>query len=207
MNGYGEVPTREKNVGVVDKLCLVESMAEAYAHDREFAEFVLRTIAGSGNGADAQAASWSSFIESLPYRREMGEVLRNPVQVAVLKTGGDCDDLVLALLAGLKSLAIPCQAEILSTSDGWGFHIRARVGLPPLNPKAWVVVDPVWRSEREWAMADRDPIAGNKLVQLSQFVQPNLTGTSSTSSSSSVPWALIVVAGVAYITRRLKWWT
>ena len=207
MNGYSEVPTRARGDGVVDKLCLVESLAEKYAHDRQFAEFVLARVAGAGTGADAQAATWVKFVESLPYRREMGEVLRDPKLTAISGNGGDCDDLVLALLAGLKSLAIPCQAEILSTSDGWGFHIRARVGLPPLNPKVWVTVDPVWQSEREWAMADRDPLVGNELVNHSRSVQPNLSGTLSTPSSWKLPsLALLLVIGLWAALRRKRTW-
>jgi transglutaminase-like putative cysteine protease len=202
MNGYNEVPTRAKREGVVDKLVLVESIADAYAHDRDFAEFVLRKVSSAGSGADAQARAWYEFVESIPYRREPSEVLRDPKATVGLTggkpAGGDCDDLVLALIAGLKSLAIPVQAEILSDSDGWGFHIRARVGLPPLKPQVWVVMDPVWQSERQWAMADRNPV-DNAVLQKTKGVQRSLTGTVSSTWSSlsgSLYGILLSAAGI-----------
>jgi len=196
VNGYTEIPTRQKAQGTVDKLVAVEAMADIYAHDREFAEFVLHKIAGAGSAADAQAAAWCKYVEGLPYRREPSEVLRDPKQTAVKGHGGDCDDLVVALLAGLKSLAIPCQAEIFSGEDGWAFHIRGRVGLPPLAPQMWVVVDPVWQSERQWAMANRQA-ADNALLKHSQCVSPShLAGSGSSMQSSSTltskTWLLLL---------------
>jgi transglutaminase-like putative cysteine protease len=182
MNGYAEIPTRTGMDGVIDKLALVENMADDTAHDREFAEFVLRKIAGAGSGADEQAAAWCEYIESLPYRREFAEVLRDPRETVGSRkgsgvgVGGDCDDLTLALLAGLRSLAIPCQGEILATEDGCGFHIRARVGLPPMNPKLWMIVDPVWKSEREWTMLDANPVQ-NALAKRSFWYAPTMRGT------------------------------
>ena len=203
MNGYSEVPTRGGLDGTIDKIALVEAMATDVAHDREFAEFVLEKVSKCGSAADQQAACWSEYVESLPYRREFAEVLRDPRQVVGsgnrLATGGDCDDLVVALLAGLRSLAIPCQAEILCSEDGWGFHIRAVVGLPPLNPKVWSVVDPVWRSEREWTMIDKDP-RQNALVKRSFWLAPHqLAGdpTPSMLSSSWIPGMALAVAVAA----------
>ncbi len=200
MNGYSEIPTRAATEGVIDKLVLVETMADAYAHDRVFAEFVLQKVAGAGSGADRQAKVWADYVESLPYRRERAEVLRNPRQTVGVGqhqgVGGDCDDLTLAYLAGMKSLAIPCQAEILSNEDGWGFHIRAIVGLPPLNPKVWQVVDPVWRSERQWAMAGQNPLK-NALSEKSYLSPATRIGK----SHKRIPlaWgklALVVVGGI-----------
>ena len=107
--------------------------------------------------------------------------------------------MVVATLAGLRSLAIPCQAEILATEDGWGFHIRAVVGLPPLNPKVWSVVDPVWRSEREWTMIDKDP-RQNALVKRSFWLAPHqLAGDPPPSmlSSSWIPGMALAVAVAA----------
>jgi hypothetical protein len=116
-------------------------------------------------------------------------------------TGGDCDDLVVALLAGLRSLAIPCQAEILCSEDGWGFHIRAVVGLPPLNPQVWSVVDPVWRSEREWTMIDKDP-RQNALVKRSFWLAPKQLAGEAQSSTLSSTWTtsamLAATAAVAF---------
>lgn len=182
MNGYSEIPTRRGMDGVIDKLALVEAMADDTAHDREFAEFVLQKVAKVGSAADDQAAAWCEYVESLPYRREFAEVLRDPRHTVGSRkdssgvgVGGDCDDLTLALLAGLRSLAIPCQAEILSTEDGWGFHIRARVGLPPLKPKVWMVADPVWKSEREWTMMDKNP-SQNALAKRSFWYSPTMNG-------------------------------
>jgi hypothetical protein len=196
MNGYAEVQTRRAMEGTIDKLALVESMADDVAHDRTFAEFVLQTVSGARSAADEQAAAWCKYVEGLPYRRETGEVLRDPrltVGAPIFgqphrePAGGDCDDLVLAVLAGLKSLAIPCQAEIVCTEDGWGYHIRALVGLPPLRPTVWCVVDPVWRSEREWAMIDREP-RKNALAGSSPWYRPNLAGAIEAPGSSTWKW-------------------
>lgn len=204
MNGYAEVPTRRALEGTIDKLALVESMALDVAHDRSFAEFVLGVVSKAGSGADEQAAAWCKYVEGLPYRREDGEVLRDPRltvgapvpgKTQSVGTGGDCDDLVLAVLAGLKSLAIPCQAEIICTEEGWGFHIRAIVGLPPLRPTVWCVVDPVWQSERQWAMVDNPKPYLNALSKQSSWYRPNLSGAEGSSTQSS--W--MVLAGIVAI--------
>ena len=214
MNGYSEIPTRARKEGVIDKLVLVETMADRYAHDREFAEFVLAKVAGAGSGADQQAKVWADYIESLPYRRERNEVLRDPKQTVGLGrsygsrgVGGDCDDLTLAFLAGMKSLAIPCQAEILSNEDGWGFHIRAIVGFPPLNPKVWQVVDPVYRSEREWAMMGKNPFKNalsNHSLFLSPMTQDVMSGTVSKMSKSLTPIALATIAAGIFLYQRKR---
>jgi hypothetical protein len=207
VNGYAEIPTRRALDGTIDKLALVDAMATDTAHDREFAEFVLGKVSQCGSAADAQAACWAEYVERLPYRREQAEVLRDPRLVVGSggrpAAGGDCDDMVVALLAGLRSLAIPCQPEIVASEDGWGFHIRGLVGLPPLNPKVWMVVDPVWRSEAEWAMADRDA-RDNALARRSPWFvpkQPVMSGTLSTPSSS---WMTLALLGVgAWFALRL----
>ena len=205
MNGYAEVPTRRALDGTLDKLALVEAMATDTAHDREFAEFVLQKVSHAGSAADEQAAAWCEYVESLPYRRERREVLRDPRLVVGSggrpATGGDCDDLVVVVLAGLRSLDIPCQAEIMATEDGWGFHIRAIVGLPPLRPKVWCVVDPVWKSEREWAMADRDA-RSNALLRRSPWLAPQaLSGMMPAQPSSTLSW-LIPTAAVLLLASR-----
>lgn len=206
MNGYSEVPTRRGLDGTIDKLALVEAMATDTAHDREFAEFVLQKIARAGSAADEQAAAWSEYVESLPYRRERREVLRDPRLVVGSggrpATGGDCDDLVVALLAGLRSLDIPCQAEIMATEDGWGFHIRAIVGLPPLRPKVWCVVDPVWQSERQWAMADRNA-AQNALLRRSPWQAPRTLGGMVAPPSSMPNWLIPAAAAALFLFLRL----
>lgn len=208
MNGYSEVPTRGGLEGTIDKIALVESMATDVAHDREFAEFVLSKVSKCGSAADAQAACWAEYVESLPYRREYAEVLRDPRLVVGSgnrpATGGDCDDLVVALLAGLRSLAIPCQAEILCSEEGWGFHIRAVVGLPPLNPQVWSVVDPVWRSEREWTMIDKDP-RQNALVRRSSWLAPKQLAGAETTSSTQSWWTLGVLGSLLVLSQVYLW--
>ena len=205
MDGYAEVPTRPSWEGTADKIALCEAMATRYSSNRAFAEKVLQVVAQAGNAADQQAACWAAYIESLPYRREPGEVLREPLQTVGLSergAGGDCDDLVVALMAGMRALAIPCYAEVLVNPDGRAFHIRARVGLPPLNPQTWAVVDPVWRSEAEWSMAGRPP-GSNQLLQGRSF---SLAGTVDPTSSTPNWWtagALALGVAVAYLTRKL----
>ena len=136
----------------LDKLRLISEMAEAWAVESEaFGEFVLAVVqrAGAGSSAAEQVCAWADFCESLPYRREAEEKFRSPVLTA--QKGGDCDDLTILALAGFRSLGLQCYPECFAPPAGNGFHVRARVGLPPLEPTRWLVVDPVWKSEREWA--------------------------------------------------------
>jgi len=171
MRDYADVPTRDRHNGALDKAVLMSEIADSLTEDREFNEFVMRKVAKSGNPADEQAMEWAKFCESLPYRRESGEVYRAWRECVGLETGtpagGDCDDLTILVVAGLRSLGMQSMVEILKDEEGWGFHVRARVGLPPHRPTYWAVVDPVWRSEREWAMAEK-PLDQSQLVQQSQ---------------------------------------
>jgi hypothetical protein len=180
-------------------------IADSLSMDRDFNEFVLRKIAQAGNSADNQVMAWCEYVESMPYRRENGEVYRAWKEIVGydtgVPTGGDCDDLTILLVAGIRSLGIQSVVEILKDTEGWGFHVRARVGMPPHKPTQWVVVDPVWQSEREWAMADQEPGA-NKLTQ---FRPPKALGSSLlpiqdtwTQSSTLTPFLLL--------TGGLIWW-
>lgn len=153
--GYGVAHTRWGLTGTVDKLALVEGMAVKYAHNREIQELVLKTVSKAGNSALDQAKVWISFCEKLPYRREPSEILRNPIKTGVERHGGDCDDLTVLALAGLRCLSLPCKAEIVANGDSEGYHIRCLVGFPPTAPKVWYVADPTWRSEKQWAMANQ----------------------------------------------------
>jgi len=163
---YTSAPTRTGMAGVKDKLALISAMADKYAHNRDFSERVLHIIRGAGNGADHQVGAWERFVESLPYRRERGEVLRNPIATAFgVKdgkiggggVGGDCDDLVIVALAGLRSIGLQAVPQIIARENGDGFHVRALVALPPINPTHWRIIDPVWKSERQWAMVSKKP--------------------------------------------------
>jgi hypothetical protein len=171
MRDYADVPTRDRHNGALDKAVLMSEIADSLTEDREFNEFVMRKVAKAGNAADEQVMEWAKFCESLPYRRESGEVYRAWRECVGLETGtpagGDCDDLTILVVAGLRSLGMQSMVEILKDEEGWGFHVRARVGLPPHRPTYWAVVDPVWRSEREWAMAEK-PLDQSQLVQQSQ---------------------------------------
>lgn len=172
-SSYADVPTRDQDEGALDKAVLMSEVAESLTSDRDFNEFVLRKVAKAGNAADEQVVEWAKYCESLPYRRENGEVYRDWREIVGLATdvpaGGDCDDLTILLVAGCRSLGMQSLVEILKDEQGWGFHVRARVGMPPHAPTYWAVVDPVWRSEREWAMVDKG-LGASALVQRSQAV-------------------------------------
>jgi hypothetical protein len=140
--------------GALDKAVLMDAIAASLTVDRDFNELVLRKIASAGNAADEQAAAWFKFVKGLPYRRERGEVYR--AWRECVEYGGDCDDLTIILVGGLLSIGIPACTEMVIGPDGWAFHVRARAGLPPHDPKRWVILDPVAQSERQWAMADVD---------------------------------------------------
>ena len=152
---YANIATtveRTPQQACVDKLVAVAAMAQNFAEEsREFQELVLSTVGAASSRADDQAAAWANFCKSLPYRREPVEILRNPLETA--KYGGDCDDLVVLLLAGWMALSLTCEPEIIADADNNGFHIRARIGFPVLSPQLWVVVDPVSQSEAAWATA------------------------------------------------------
>ena len=152
MADYVEVMTRERLDGCIDKLALLDALAWQQAANREFCEEVLAIVSPAGNSAAEQASFWCSHVEQLPYRREPIEQFRAPM--LTLRDGGDCDDLVLLALSGLRCLAIPCMAEALCDEEGWAFHVRLLVGLPPIRPTSWCIVDPVWQSEAQWAMVD-----------------------------------------------------
>tara|TARA_R110000824_G_scaffold145914_3_gene314420 strand:- start:2054 stop:2614 length:561 start_codon:yes stop_codon:yes gene_type:complete len=156
---YTEAPTRLRKTGAADKIALMEAMAEESADSLPFAEFVLYTVRTVGNDADEQIACWARFCEGLPYRREQNEVYRSVAETVGLGSdrplGGDCDDIVIVFVAGCLSLGLPAKVQILCDQDGWGFHVRALVGMPPYKPTHWVVVDPVWESEKQWAMKDK----------------------------------------------------
>ena len=161
MNPYSEAPTRLRKTGAADKVALMEAAAEQAADDRQFAERVLYEVRNAGNDASEQAAEWAKYCEGLPYRREQQEVYRAANEVVGIGSdkplGGDCDDIVVVFVAGCLSLGIPAKVQILCDDQGWGFHVRAMVGLPPHSPTHWQVVDPVWKSEKEWAMVGKDP--------------------------------------------------
>lgn len=140
----------------IDKWRLVQAMAVSYGTESpELQQLVRSKIAGAPSAADAQVLAWEAFCMSLPYRREAGELLASPLDTA--KHGGDCDDLVLLFLAGCVSLGIPCEPEMVCDTEGWPFHIRAKVGLPPMSPTHSYYVDPVCWSEREWSMGGKKP--------------------------------------------------
>lgn len=213
MRDYADVPTRDRHNGALDKAVLMSEIADTLVEDREFNEFVMRKVAKAGNAADEQVMEWAKFCETLPYRRESGEVYRAWRECVGLETGtpagGDCDDLTILTVAGLRSLGMQSMVEILKDEEGWGFHVRARVGLPPHRPTYWAVVDPVWRSEREWAMADR-PLEQSKLVQQSQnqlqgqagqsFVVVPSSGSSTPSSWTTLLLTLATGVGIG------MWW-
>lgn len=209
--GYADVPTRDKDEGALDKAILMTEVADSLSMDRDFNEFVLRKIAGAGNPADQQVAAWCAYVESLPYRRENGEVYRAWKEIVGydtgVPTGGDCDDLTILLVGGIRSLGVQSVVEILKDQQGWGFHVRARVGMPPHNPTQWVIVDPVWQSEREWAMVDQAP--GQSALDARLRQHPPVQGQSSFVNGSwmrssptklSLP-LLLLGAGVIW------WWT
>jgi len=204
-NGYADVPTRFRADGALDKAVLMDATADSLTGDRDFDEFVLRTVAGAGNPADAQAQAWAAFVEGLPYRRESDEKYRAWREVVgfggVAPSGGDCDDLAILTVAGFRVLGLSALIEVLKDEQGWAFHVRTRLGLPPASPTYWAVVDPVWKSEREWAMAGRDLQSSPLVVESEKQLQGQslqssfiLAQESSTSNWSSL---ILIAIGLA----------
>ena len=180
--GYGAYYSRNGLDGTVDKMVLIEEMGRKFGHDRRLQEFILRKFKKVGSAADAQVGAIVKWLESLPYRREPAEILRSPISTGVEGNGGDCDDFVVLAIATATALGLPSKAQVN------GFHIRALVGLPPLRPSLWVVVDPVYRSEPQWAMAKRD--LSSVLAEFPTVPAQALHGTVSTLSPPTTPWLM-----------------
>jgi hypothetical protein len=175
--GYSLTPTRAGLDGIIDKIVLIEEMGYKYAQNREVQDTVLKAISGAGSAADDQLKAWEKFLESLPYRREAGEILRKPTET--IKHGGDCDDLTVLAIAGARAIGLPALAEVVADSKLNGFHVRALVGLPPLKPDFWVVLDPVCWSEPKWAMAEKNSTLASQRFHsvIHSGNLPNLSGT------------------------------
>jgi hypothetical protein len=210
-DGYGQSFTRSTEKEIVDKLGLVDASATEYANNRVFADFVLRKVAKADSAAVSQIQTWVSFVESLKYRREYNEVLRNPITVAGAggqpATGGDCDDLTVVVLAGLRSLAFECYPEVLANENKEGFHIRAVVGLPAVNPTEWRIVDPVWWGEKQWAQSiwtnTEKPLSIALSKQVTGLGGHKLAGNSGESQSKSL-WILplLLILGLSLLSRQ-----
>jgi len=123
--------------------------------------------------------------------------------------GGDCDDLTTLFLALAIAQGLPCRGEVIANEKGHGFHIRAVVGLPPLNPKYERVVDPVWRSEAEWNM--KIPTSGGSANVLkrhpSVFTAPGIrlpTPEDWWAAHSDPHWALrgLMIVTLGYLLGR-----
>lgn len=205
-SGYSEVMTRDGMAGCLDKLRLLQGMSEKACLRRDLSEAVLRACAGAGSGAEQQAARWCQVVQDCQYVRDPVhvEVFRDPLET--LQCGGDCDDLVHLLLAGLLSMGIPCLAEGLCDEDLQAFHVRGLIGLPPLAPTTWLIADPVVASERRWAMADVPATslpAGQETLLAAQ--RAGLSAPLSSTPSSSLP-LLASWAGVAGLLGWWLWW-
>ena len=191
-HGYSLVPTRGGIEGVVDKIVLIEDTAEEYSLNREIQDLLLtKVLNGVGSPADEQLKAWEKFLESLPYRREAGEIIRKPTETA--KYGGDCDDLTTLAIAGARAIGLPAKAEVIANSNGDGFHVRALVGLPPVGePEVWVPIDPVYWSEPEWAMAKK-----NRTLAYQKFpgVNPNVSGLTLAQISQGPPKEQLIRTG------------
>lgn len=206
MSSTAEAPTRERYLGVRDKLCLMEAMAWQYADDSTVDDVVRQALVHADNSALEQFRAWQSRCEAIRYRRENGERYRHPV--SVLRVGGDCDDQVIVACAGLRALGIPCKVEILSDELGWGFHVRARVGLPPHRPQAWPILDPVWMSEAQWAMEGSPPQKSSPSRRPYWSRPSAIAGSAAQSSSAPLSppawlWPLAALMGVAWLASHL----
>lgn len=136
----------------IQKLSLANALANEYSVRRSFQEIVLRILANAESSPDNQLIAIEKYIDSLPYRREPIEILRNPEET--LAFGGDCDDLATAFVACALAVAIPAEVQGIENEKFGGFHLRALAYLPPDNPEFALAFDPVFRSEREWVMYD-----------------------------------------------------
>ena len=195
--GYALSATRAGLDGILDKKALIEAMAEKYSVNRDMQDLVLNVVRGASSAADDQLWAWERHLESLPYRREPGEILRNPIDTA--KVGGDCDDLTVLALAGCMALGIPCEAEVVADSNMRGFHVRAVAALPPINPKFTVVIDPVHRSEPEWAMANRDLHSASQKFRGVSHSDPRVSLSGPETTELNPLWWMKLAAGLGLV--------
>jgi hypothetical protein len=144
--------TSSEKHATATKVALANAMAAEYATKRSFQELLLRKLKNTPSAADEQVLAIEKILDRLPYRREPVEMLRNPEES--IDVGGDCDDLATLAVACLTAVAIPSEVQAVEDSEFGGFHLRAVCYLPPTSPEYQIVIDPVFRSEREWTMYD-----------------------------------------------------
>ena len=187
---YLELPTRSGHDGALDKAALAVSLSEWTAHtNREFLTFVRRVVNGAGS-AKEQADKWFDFLSSRSYSREFGDVFAHPSDTS--EVGGDCDDLAIALMAGLISLGIPTTAEIIE-NNGSGIHIRVRAGFPPHDPpkdlNLWTIYDPTKKSEPLWIGSES--LGNSPNLSSTTFSGIGLSSTESKYTAAKVGLAIL----------------
>lgn len=151
---YLAVPTRIGMDGAKDKAAIANGLAYwTAATNREFLQKV-RTVVNNEKSAEGQIKAWFKYCEGKTYSREVGDIFSHPNDTD--KVGGDCDDTLILLLAGIKALGVQCEPEVITRNDS-GIHIRLRVGMPPHSPPAdhtkWKILDPSHKSELLWVGA------------------------------------------------------
>lgn len=196
---YAQVQTRTGIDGAADKCALMDAAATSLTSDSAFNELVTGIVGKAGQAADEQAMAWYEYVAARKYIRDPLEWELYRSWQDVVKSGGDCDDLTIVLLGGLRSIGIQCFTEILTDEQGNGYHVRARVGLPPHAPVYWGIMDPVWQTERTWVMADQDP-SQSPLIKGGVAGPPAEPIEVQTPSSWIPPWLAMLSAGL------LGWW-
>jgi len=155
MTEYVSIPVRLGPSGVADKHALIDAAAWTFAASEQIQDLTLTLIKRAGNDATQATALICAFVRSRPYRREPGEIFRDPRQTARL--GGDCDDLALLAAAMMRAVGIPVQFRFAYRPDNTAKHIWIAYQAPAMNG-AWREFDPVEDSEREWMVGSIQPV-------------------------------------------------
>jgi hypothetical protein len=148
---YVSIPVRSGFAGATDKHALIDAAAWTYSMSEQIQDLTLKLIAPVGNDAAKAASLICAFTKSRPYRREPGEIFRDPRKTAQL--GGDCDDLALLAASMMRAVGIPVQFRYAFRPDNSAKHIWIAYQAPAMSG-TWQEFDPVEDSERDWMLGN-----------------------------------------------------
>ena len=155
-NDYVSIPVRSGRGGAADKAALLDAQATQWAQTEAIQLATLKIVRASGNDMRAAAARICAFVAKLPYRREEGEIFREPSKTLTL--GGDCDDLALLCVAMMRAVGIPAKFVFAFNSAGAAYHVWIAFR-SPASSTVWIDFDPVKTSEVQWMTGNTDPPA------------------------------------------------
>ncbi|RKX99285.1 hypothetical protein DRP77_13570 [Candidatus Poribacteria bacterium] len=141
---------------------IIEKIWEGRAHPviHELASVILTRRTPDGRWVvppkdwEAEVRAIFKFVQNaIRYTRDTYgmDTYRRAIRTLQLNMG-DCDDQVILLGSLLQAVGYPIALKIVDTTDTPpGFnHIYLLVGLPPMNPRKWVPLDPTMPYDVGW---------------------------------------------------------